>query len=87
MLDNYPQVMIEIYHGGKLILIMNKALLFGMGFKFLYIQIINSLGQQAIDDLFKIQPPSLQNKMVQALTPLIMTFAQKHAYIQHKGVD
>ena len=51
--------MIEIYHGGKLILIMNKALLFGMGLKFLYIQIINSLGQQTIDDLFKIQPPSL----------------------------
>ena len=79
--------MIEIYHGGKLILIMNKALLFGMGLKFLYTQIINSLGQQAIDDLFKIQPPSLQNKMVQVLTPLIMTFAQKHAYIQLKGVD
>ena len=31
VLDNYPQVMIEIHHGGKLFLIMDEALLFGKG--------------------------------------------------------
>ena len=31
VLDNYPQVMIEIHHGGKLILIIDEALLLGMG--------------------------------------------------------
>ena len=31
VLDNYPQVMIEIHHGGKLFLIMDEALLLGMG--------------------------------------------------------
>ena len=31
VLDNYPQVMIEIHHGGKLFLIMDAALLLGMG--------------------------------------------------------
>ena len=31
VLDNYPQVMIEIHHGGKLFLIIDEALLLGMG--------------------------------------------------------
>ena len=31
VLDNYPQVMIEIHHGSKLFLIINEALLLGMG--------------------------------------------------------
>ena len=31
VLDNYSQVMIEIHHGGKLFLIINEALLLGMG--------------------------------------------------------
>ena len=31
VLDNDPQVMIEIHHGGKLFLIIDEALLFGMG--------------------------------------------------------
>ena len=31
VLDNYPQVMIEIDHGGKLFLIMDEALLLGKG--------------------------------------------------------
>ena len=31
VLDNYPQVMIEIHHGGKLFLIINEALLLGIG--------------------------------------------------------
>ena len=31
VLDNYPQVMIEIHHGDKLILIIDEALLLGMG--------------------------------------------------------
>ena len=31
VLDNYPQVMIEIHHGGKLFLIMDEALLLGKG--------------------------------------------------------
>ena len=31
VLDNYPQVMIEIHHGGKLLLIIDEALRLGMG--------------------------------------------------------
>ena len=31
VLDNYSQVMIEIHHGSKLFLIINEALLLGMG--------------------------------------------------------
>ena len=31
VLDNYPQVMIEIHHGGKLFLIIDETLLLGMG--------------------------------------------------------
>ena len=31
VLDNYPQVMIEIHHGCKLFLFINEALLLGMG--------------------------------------------------------
>ena len=31
VLDNYPQVMIEIHHGGKFFLVINEALLLGMG--------------------------------------------------------
>ena len=31
VLDNYSQVMIEIHHGGKLFLIIDEALLLGMG--------------------------------------------------------
>ena len=31
VLDNYPQVMIEIHHSGKLFLIINEALLLGIG--------------------------------------------------------
>ena len=34
VLDNYPQVMIEIHHGGKLFLIMDEALLLGMSPQF-----------------------------------------------------
>ena len=30
VLDNYPQVMIEIHHGGKLFPIIDEALLLGM---------------------------------------------------------
>ena len=31
VLENYPQVMIEVHHGGKLFLITDEALLLGMG--------------------------------------------------------
>ena len=31
VLDNYPQVMIEIHHSSKLFLIIDEALLLGMG--------------------------------------------------------
>ena len=31
VLDNYPKVMIEIHHRGKLFLIMDEALFLGMG--------------------------------------------------------
>ena len=31
VLDNYSQVMIKIHHGGKLFLIIDEALLLGMG--------------------------------------------------------
>ena len=31
VLDNYSQVMIEIHHGGKFFLVINEALLLGMG--------------------------------------------------------
>ena len=31
VLDNYPEVMIEIHHGSKLFLIIDEALLLGMG--------------------------------------------------------
>ena len=31
VLDNYSQVMIEIHHGGKLLVVIDEALLLGMG--------------------------------------------------------
>ena len=31
VLDNYPQVMIEIHHGGKPFMVIDEALLLGMG--------------------------------------------------------
>ena len=62
MLNNYPQVVIEIHHGGKLHLIIDEALLLGMGPQFLNTQVINRLGKQTVDDFFKVQPPSLQNQ-------------------------
>ena len=31
VLDNYPQVMIKIHHGGKLFIVTDEALLLGMG--------------------------------------------------------
>ena len=34
VLDNYPHVMIKIHHGGELFLVINKALIFGIGLKF-----------------------------------------------------
>ena len=37
VLDNYPHVMIKIHHGGELFLVINKALIFGIGLKFRYI--------------------------------------------------
>ena len=54
--------MIEIHHGGKLFLIMDEALLLGMGPKLLYTQVKNWLGKQSVDDFLKVQPPSLQNQ-------------------------
>ena len=30
VLDNYPQVMIEIHHGGKPFMVIDEALLLGM---------------------------------------------------------
>ena len=64
VLDNYPQVMIEIHHGGKFFLIINEALLLGMGSQLRYTQVINwlGLGKQSVDDFLKVQPPSLQTK-------------------------
>ena len=44
VLDDNAQVMIEIYHGGKLFLVINKALLFGITLKILYIQVMHFLG-------------------------------------------
>ena len=44
VLDNYPQVMIEIHHGDKLFLIMDEALLLGKGLQFRYTQVIIWLG-------------------------------------------
>ena len=44
VLNNYPQVMIEIHHGGKLFLIMDEALLLGKGPLFRYTQVIIWLG-------------------------------------------
>jgi len=37
VLDNYPKVMVEIHHGGELLLVINKALVFGIGLKPRYI--------------------------------------------------
>ena len=34
VLDNYPQVMIEIHHGGKLFLIIDEAILLDMSPQF-----------------------------------------------------
>ena len=45
VLDNYPQVMIEIHHGGKPFMVIDEALLLGMGPQFRYTQVINWLGK------------------------------------------
>ena len=37
VLDNYPHVMIKIHHGDELFVVINKALIFGIGLKFRYI--------------------------------------------------
>ena len=57
--DNYPQVMIEVHHGGKLFLVINKALILSVGSELFYSQMINFLGQQGTDDLLKDKPPGI----------------------------
>ena len=59
MLDNYPQVMVEIHHGSELFLVIYKALVPYIGLKFAQEQMVNFLGQQSIDDRLKVQPPRL----------------------------
>ena len=59
MLDNYPQVMIEIHHGSELFLVIYKAVVPYIGSKFPQVQMVNFLGQQSNDDLLKVQPPRL----------------------------
>ena len=59
MLDNYPQVMVKIQHGSELFLVIYKAVVPYIGLKFPQVQMVNFLGQQSNDDLFKVQPPRL----------------------------
>ena len=59
MLDNYPQVMIEIHHGSELFLVINKAVDPCIGLKFPQVQMVNFPGKQSTEDLLKVQPPSL----------------------------
>ena len=57
MLDNYPQVVIEVQHGSELLLVTNKAVVAYISLKFLQVQMVNFLGQQSTDDILKVQPP------------------------------
>ena len=59
VLDNYPKVMIEIHHGGKLFLINYKAHIFGIGLKFLYTNVISVFSCQSTNNLFEIYPPAV----------------------------
>ena len=59
MLDNYPQVMVEIHHGSELFLVIYKAVVPYIGLKFPQAQMVNFLEQQSIEDLLKDQPPRL----------------------------
>ena len=59
MLDNYPQVMVEMHYGNELFLVFNKAVVPYIGLKFPQVQMVNFLGQQSIEDLLKVQPPIL----------------------------
>ena len=59
VLDNYPHVMIKIHHGGKLFLVINKALILSVGSELFYSQMINFFGQQGTDDLLEVKPPSI----------------------------
>ena len=51
--------MIEVHHGGKLFLVINKALILSVRSELLYSQMINLLGQQGTDDLLEVKPPSI----------------------------
>lgn len=58
VLDNYSQVVIELYHGVKLFVVFYKALVPCITSKLPQTLVINVLGYQSIDHPFKIDPPN-----------------------------
>lgn len=55
--DNHSQVMIELQHGVKLILVFYEAYFLCNDLKFVHICTVNAFSNQFTDHLLKIYPP------------------------------
>ena len=58
--DDHTQVMIEVQHCVKFIIVFYEAIVLGIDLKLVHIRVISVLSYQTFNHPFKIYPPSKQ---------------------------
>ena len=88
MLDYHPQTMVKMDHGLKLFVIFHETIFLRIVLKLLQISVINLLGHQSFNHLFKQKPSRREQNTQNALgLKLDINFSQTCTYLQSSSIN